>query len=185
MTYTIKYVIFILVLTMRNLFFIQRRITLEKHYFLRDDLEALNESIHDIDERIKDVLQQAGGSCKEGADTWHDNFEYEESQRSAAMWSNRLRELVALRASAQVVTPAGTGEEVLIGRIITVEDCDTKETMKFRVGSYMILRNKKEGLESISYAAPLASMLIGAKENEVRSGIIGGEHKRFKISKIE
>ena len=156
----------------------------DKHYFLREDLEALNKSIRDIDDRIRDILQQAGSSCREGADTWHDNFEYEDAQRGASMWSNRLRELVALRASAELVVPAPTGREVLIGRTVTIEDESTKKKSTFQIGSYMILK-KQVGREVISYAAPLASILIGAKVGDIRSGQIGGETKRFRVIKVD
>ncbi|MFH1643575.1 MAG: GreA/GreB family elongation factor [bacterium] len=155
-----------------------------RHYFLKEDLEALNESIRDIDDRIRDILQQAGGSCQEGADTWHDNFEYEESQRGASMWSNRLRELVSLRASAHLIIPSLTGDEVLIGRTVTVEDEITKEKSTFQIGSYMALK-KRTGQEVVSYAAPLASILIGAKVGESREGKVGGEIKKFKVIKIK
>jgi len=158
---------------------------MEKYYFLQEDFEALNRTIRDLDKKIKDILQQAGDACKQGADTWHDNFEYEEIQRQAVMWSNRLKELVALRAKAQIITPCSSNEEVLIGKIVTIEDCDTKEKMRFQIGSYMTFKGNRETVESISYAAPLANILIGAKEGEIKEGVIGGKYKRFKILKIE
>lgn len=156
----------------------------DRHYFLREDLEALNESIRDIDDRIRDVLRQSGDSCGEGADTWHDNFEYEEGQRGAYMWSNRLRELVALRATAELVIPAPSGNEVLIGRIVTIEDESTKDISTFQIGSYMILK-RRSGREVISYAAPVAAILIGAKAGDVRKGLIGGVTMTFRIIKVE
>lgn len=156
----------------------------ESHYFLREDLDALNESIREVDDRIREILNQAGGSCQEGADTWHDNFEYEDCQRSVAMWSTRLRELVALRKSAKLITPAPTGDEALIGRTITIQDQETKEVITFQIGSYMILK-KRADREAVSYAAPLAVMFIGAKVGEIKEGEIGREKKRFMITKIE
>lgn len=155
----------------------------EAHYFLREDLDALDRSIDEIDNRIKDILSQAGDSCKGRSDTWHDNFEHEDGRRSSFMWSTRLKELVAIKKNAKIVTPAPTGDEVVIGRTVIIRDEETQEISTFRVGSYMVLGDH-EDQEVISYAAPLAKIIIGARAGDLREGQIGRGKKRFKIIEV-
>ena len=150
-------------------------------YFLPEDFEDLNDQIEQICEKIKELGKEAGESCQEGAETWHDNFAFEESQRQQYMWSNRLRELIRVRNNARVIQPSPQGDKVSIGRVVTIQDTATEETQIFKIGSYMILKEKDE----ISYNAPLARMLIGAEIDDERTGKIGGKQKTFRILEIE
>lgn len=52
-------------------------------YFLPDDFEDLNDQIEQICERIEELGKEAGESCQQGAETWHDNFAFEEKPAPA------------------------------------------------------------------------------------------------------
>ena len=97
------------------------------------------------------------------------------------MWLNRLRELIHIRNNARVIQPDPQGDKVSIGRVVTIQDATTGETQTFKIGSYMIFKEKEE----ISYNAPLVRMLIGAEVGDERTGKIGGKQKTFRIIKIE
>lgn len=150
-------------------------------YFTREDFQELNEQMEKICDKIKEIGQEIGKSCQEGADTFHDNFAYEDGERQQYMWSNRLRELIRIRNNSRVITPDLNRDTVSMGRTITIRNEMTGETKTFKVGSYMVLKDSK----TISYNAPFVRPLIGAKIDETRESVIGGHKKIFKILKIE
>lgn len=151
------------------------------YFFTRDDFELLNEQIEKICEKIKEIGKEMGKSCQEGAETFHDNFAYEDGIRQQYMWSNRLRELIRIRNNSRVVTPDPEGNSIGLGRRVTIRDELTGEVKTFKVGSYMSLGDT----EAISYNTPFIRPLIGAKVGETREIMIGSRHKIFKILKIE
>lgn len=69
------------------------------YYFLKEDFEALNAEINKIADKIKEIGKEMGKSCQEGAETFHDNFAYEDGERQQYMWSGRIRELIRIPIS--------------------------------------------------------------------------------------
>ena len=151
-----------------------------EHYFLRDDFEALNREIDSIARRIKELGKEMGASCEEGAETFHDNFAYEDGERRQRMWSHRWRDLVLIRNAARVVDPAADTRRVALGRHVATADCETGEERTIRIGSFMTFN----GDDAISYHAPLARMLIGAEEGDVRKGRIGDRSVSLEVIDI-
>ncbi len=150
-------------------------------YFLKEDFKDLNNEVGVILEKIKETKKRIGESCKDGADTWHDNFGFEDAHREYNMWSKRLQELTYIKANAEVITPNPSGDKVDIGRVVKIEDETKKKIQTFKIGSYIVLK----GQNRISYKCPLAIILINGKVGERKKGIIGGKIKIFKILKIE
>lgn len=70
-------------------------------YFLKADYDALCNEIDVLLNRIKEIGQEMGASCQEGAETFHDNFAHEDGTRQQHMWSTRLRELIAIKNDAE------------------------------------------------------------------------------------
>jgi len=153
------------------------------YYFLKKDFDALNANIEKLADKIKEIGHEMGKSCQEGAETFHDNFAYEDGERQQYMWSTRLRELVRIRNQARVLLEPPKGDTATIGRTVTVEDENTGETLVMKIGSYMVLANE-EG-EVISYNAPLARMLVGGRVGDTRKSVVAGKKKSFRILKIE
>lgn len=153
------------------------------YYFLKKDFDALNTEIEKIADKIKEIGHEMGKSCQEGAETFHDNFAYEDGERQQYMWSTRLRELIRIRNQARVLLEPPKGDTATIGRTITVEDENTGETLIMKIGSYMVLANE-EG-EVISYNAPLARMLVGGRVGDIRESVIAGKKKSFRILEIK
>ena len=154
------------------------------YFFTKSDFDALNNEITGVCDRIKDAGKEMGLSCQEGAETFHDNFAYEQGQRDQEMWSDRVRELVRVRNNAQIITPGLNIGQVRIGRLITVRDLDSGAEKVFRVGSYMVFEETNDP-PTLSYDAPLPKSLIGAKEGEEREAFFGGEKHHLKVVKIE
>jgi len=153
------------------------------YYFLKKDFDALNTEIEKIADRIKEIGHEMGKSCQDGAETFHDNFAYEDGERQQYMWSTKLRELIRIRNQTRVLLEPPKGDTATIGRTITVEDENTGGTLVMKIGSYMVLANE-EG-EVISYNAPLARMLVGGRVGDIRESVIAGKKKSFCILKIE
>lgn len=150
-------------------------------YFLAEDLRQLREKIAELVERFREIGQDMGQSCAEGAETYHDNFGYEDGERQQRMLSARLREMTQISNLARVVSPEPRGERVGLGRTVTVEDLDTGERKRFKVGSYIVF----SGHGTLSYRAPLVRLLIGAGEGDVRTGAVGGQRRRLQVVEIE
>jgi transcription elongation GreA/GreB family factor len=153
------------------------------YYFLKKDFDALNAEIEKLADKIKEIGHEMGKSCQEGAETFHDNFAYEDGERQQYMWSMRLRELIRIRNQARVLLEPPKGDTATIGRTITVEDENTGETLIMKIGSYIVLAN--EGGEVISYNAPLARMLVGGRVGDIRESVIAGKKKSFRILEIK
>jgi transcription elongation GreA/GreB family factor len=153
------------------------------YYFLKRDFEALNAEIKKIADKIKEIGHEMGKSCQEGAETFHDNFAYEDGERQQYMWSTRLRELIRIRNQAKVLVDPPKGDTVTIGRTVILKDENTGETLIIKIGSYMVLTKEEENV--ISYNAPLARMLIGGRVGEIRKSVIAGKTKSLRILKIE
>ena len=151
------------------------------NYFLREDFEKLQAAIDEAEQRARNHGREMGISCDEGAETFHDNFAYEDSERRYKMWARRLKKLVEVRNAAQVIDPTDDTDRIAIGRTFTLLDFENDERRTFRVGSYISFDEKKT---TISYRSPLAKSLIGAFEGEIRSGRINGEERCFKIVKV-
>lgn len=152
------------------------------YYFLKKDFDGLNAEISKVIEIIKKYGQEMGKSCQEGAETFHDNFAYEDGERQQYMWSSKLRELIRIRNNARVVEPKGN-YRVSLGLTVTVEDIDTGKVRALTIGSYMVL-SANDG-EVISYNAPFARMIIGSKVGDEREATIAGKRRAVRIVKIE
>ena len=150
------------------------------HYFIPEDFEALNHKIDALKVEFRRIGGEMGKSCEEGAETFHDNFAYEDGERQLYMLSRRLREMVQIRNNAQIVKPAPGARRVGIGREVTIADLDTGEARTIRIGSYMVLCSD----EAVSYKAPLARLLVGAQQGDVREGRIGGRRRSFEVLRV-
>lgn len=152
------------------------------YYFLREDFKALNTEIEKIADKIKEIGKEMGKSCKEGAETFHDNFAHEDGERQQYMWSSRLRELIRIRNQTHIVEPQKS-DRLSLGLTAIIKDIDTDEMRTIKIGSYMVFA-QQDG-KVISYNAPLARMLIHGKVGEIKEAMIAGKKKCFLILKIE
>lgn len=121
-----------------------------------------------------------GESCEEGAETYHDNFAYEEGERQQFMWSKRLCELNHIRMHARLYHPESNPDRVRPGCTVTYADDDTGEETTVRIGSYLNF----EDASAVSYNAPVARALLGQEEGDLCEAVICGRKKRLEIINI-
>jgi transcription elongation factor GreA len=151
-----------------------------KFYFLREDFEKLTALIGEVSGRIREIGQEMGASCREGAETYHDNFAYEEGERQQRMWSTRLKELLDINRNAAIIDGSDASRRVGIGSRVTIVETDTGEEKTVLIGSYQVFG----GNGKVSYSSPLGKMLLGSEEGEIVFGEIAGREKKFEIVSI-
>lgn len=151
-----------------------------KYYFLQEDLDALDKRILELKNKIKEVQQDKHLSTTQSSETWHDNYGFEEGVRQINFLVNNIGKLLEIKAGAYIVHPK-KNEKANIGSIITFQD-ETGKKKKIKIGSFLILN---EGGGAVSYQSPLGKILMGAKKDEIRKGLIGGKGKEFVVLKIE
>lgn len=155
------------------------------YFFLKKDFTVLQERIVELSEKIKAAGREAGESCSQSSETWHDNFGLEEAQRQQATLSKALRDLLAIKNDARLIVPQKKHVEslvVAIGRNIMIRNVDTKEIKSFVIGSYMVLDQTSSN--EVSYNAPLISPFMGAIKGEHRELLLHGEKLEFEILEV-
>lgn len=150
--------------------------------FLRKDYDALLDKIEELAGALREAGQEKGRWANQSAETWHDNFGYEQEQRQEWMLSDRLEEFVEMKNDADIVQGRALNE-VDIGCRVTIRDTETDEQRIFLVGSYQVLDQQHEN--EVSYAAPLAKPFMGATVGEEREVMIGDKSTRFRVVGID
>jgi transcription elongation GreA/GreB family factor len=146
--------------------------------FLRKDYDALVAKIEELGHDMWESGQEKGLWANQSAETWHDNFGYEQEQQHQWALSERAESLVELKNDAEIVERRVVGE-VDIGCQVTIEDVATGERRTFVIGSYQVLDQQHEN--EISYAAPLARPFTGASAGEEREIEIGDSMTVFRV----
>jgi transcription elongation GreA/GreB family factor len=150
--------------------------------FLRKDYDALVAKIEELGHGMWEAGQEKGLWAEQSAETWHDNFGYEQEQQHQWALSERAEGLVEMKNDAEIVERRVPGE-VDIGSQVTIEDANSGERTAFVVGSYQVLDQQHEN--GISYAAPLAKPFMGATVGEEREVTIGERRTLFRVVGIE
>lgn len=150
--------------------------------FLRKDYDALLAKIDELGHTVWETGQEKGRWANQSAETWHDNFGYEEEERQQQAWSQRLEDFVDMKNNAEIVERRLL-DEVDVGSRVTIRDVTSGEERSFVVGSYQVLDQQDE--EEVSYAAPLARPFIGATVGEERTAETGGEERVYRVVRIE
>lgn len=149
-------------------------------YFLQVDIDDLNERIDKIMEQVQAAGQDMGISCRQSAETYHDNAPYEEAVRSFEFYTTRIRELIRIQREIRLILPPKTNKRVVVGTTVTVLDLVAQEQATFAIGSFLVFRPGR-----ISYKSPLAKLLIGAGVGSIRKGVIADQERQFRVVKIE
>jgi transcription elongation GreA/GreB family factor len=150
--------------------------------FLRKDYDALLAKIEELGHGMWEAGQEKGRWANQSAETWHDNFGYEQEQQQQWALSERAEGLVEMKNDAEIVERRVVGE-VDIGSQVTVQDTETGERKTFVVGSYQVLDQQHDN--EISYAAPLAKPFMGATVGEEREVAIGDRTAVYRVVDIE
>ncbi len=152
------------------------------YHFLKEDLDELDKKIGELRDKMTETAQEGGESTRQSSETWHDNFPFEEAQRQFGLLARQLRDLVDLRKKAKEADFPPDTNIVGIGSIVTIQNTITGEIKTLKIGSFAVFAETGEKI--ISYDSPLARIIMGAKVGEVKSGTIGKNDIKFKITEI-
>ena len=150
--------------------------------FLRKDYEALIAKIEALAGEMREAGEEKGRWANQSAETWHDNFGYEQEEQHQWAVSERLEEFVAMKNDAEIVDQRVPGE-VDIGAEVTIRDARSGEQKTFVIGSYQVLDQQHDN--EISYAAPLARPLMGAAVGEEREVAIGDQVTVYHVVHVD
>lgn len=149
------------------------------HYFLAEDLALLEQKVQETAEKLKDVGNELRLATTQSSETWHDNFGFENAQQQARLLGQRLDDLEKIRRNAFVIEMPDQNKAVAIGHTVTVKEATSGETKMYRIGSHIAFTQN-----TISYASPIGSFLLGKKIGQRAKGIIGTKERVFEIIEI-
>ncbi len=156
-------------------------------YFFREDLTALEEQIKKLDTQRREWGKVMGEATRQSAETFHDNFPFEDANRQFEMLSVRIHDLMAIKSCARLVDGSvARTDRVSIGSLVTVEDKETRELRQIRIGSYMVLTERgMDPVLTVSYSSPMAKLIMGARVGDVRQGKVGETMRQLQVERIE
>lgn len=153
--------------------------------FFDEDYEALKQKIEGIREQVRETQRLSAESVEQSSESWHDNYTFEEAQRQLKMLLNHLGGLSKTMEHARVVSrPSAVPPAVDLGTAVKYTNLTAGFTDDVVVGSYMVLDATLEESGYISYDTPLARILMGVKEGDVRTGELGGRHVELRVDEI-
>lgn len=160
--------------------------------FLEQDLSALDQEIERVRGLIREAKEMGQESTEQSSESWHDNYNFEESQRQLRMYLNMLGGLSKAREHARIVSPPPSTDTVAIGCRVRFEQCvvlpdgRTRGSFEdeFSIGSYMVGDQLREQ-GFISYDTPIGRALIGSRVGDVVDADIGGQKNRLVLLAIE
>lgn len=155
---------------------------MEPYRFLARDLDALKARIARYEEQWREALSGIHDSTTQSSETWHDNPQFDEVQQRAKMLKTERDKLMSILHNSVLVTPTAPDGRVDVGSVVRVRYAKTGREDRFVIGSYMVLDDEDDS--RISYAAPLAELLLGRKQGETVSGTIGSRRMELEIVEV-
>ena len=144
------------------------------------------EKLRDELERLKTVerrrIAKAIGEARLQGDI-SENAEYDAAKDAQAHCEARIVELEAKLAQVRIIENENIPKDkVYIGAIVTLEDLDTDEKMK-----YMLVSPEESNYEQnkISISSPIGKGLLGHKAGETLDIKVPAGNLNYKILKIE
>jgi thymidylate kinase/transcription elongation GreA/GreB family factor len=144
--------------------FLQSKVKTENSIrkFLQADLIALEADIEHCQGLIKEAKEMGQEATEQSSESWHDNYNFEESQRLLKMHMNNLGRLSNAKEKAEVVVPGDTFDAVAVGAAVEFSIVGSERVEKVHIGSYLVgEENRAKGF--MSYDAPRVAGLLGAK----------------------
>ena len=137
-----------------------------KIYFLEKDFIALEEKIKAKELELIQIGKDIYKATEESSETWHDNFDYEESKRKQGLVANGLNKLIELKKQAVVLEQVKNSDiKSNIGKYILLKNINSEEEKKYFISSFIIMDSKYEN--EISYNSPLGSAMSGLKVGDI------------------
>jgi thymidylate kinase/transcription elongation GreA/GreB family factor len=134
----------------------------ESRKFLSADLVWLDQQIAENQEQIRLAKELGQESTEQSSESWHDNYNFEESQRQLKMLLNNLGRLSNAREKAEVVIPASPIDTAGVGCAVKTKAVDTGVERELHIGSFMV-SDRLRNMGMMSYESPAVSDLVGKR----------------------
>ena len=155
---------------------------MEPEYMTKEGYAKLVARLKDLEEKIKAAGEAAGDAAGISND-WHDNPAYEQAQEEQRILSRQIEDLARRISNAKFIEEMAADIEpdvVAIGSRVELEIEGEKE-IYFIGGS----SDSDPAKGIISYNAPLAQTIMGAKTGEIRKFKGAGTSFDVKVIKVE
>lgn len=150
------------------------------YLFLRKDFDRLERRIGELGDDMLKVGAEMATWASQGAETWHDNFGFEEGVRQEEMLAHRSEEFEALESEAEIVTDP-PADRVGVGTLVELEDRNGHRR-RLVVSSYLVLDRRDD--REVSYAAPVIAPFMGAAAGEERTVEIPSGQQVWRVVSI-
>jgi transcription elongation factor GreA len=142
----------------------------------RSGYERLKEELERLKKVDRPAISRAIGEARAHGDL-SENAEYHAAREKQGFMEARIKELESKVATAEVLDPPTSGDRVIFGSTVRLEDEDGKEARYQIVGS----DETDPSRGRISIMAPLARTLIGKRVGDSVEAQLPGGKKRFEI----
>jgi transcription elongation factor GreA len=138
---------------------------------------------------LKQLVEVERGACVKAIEIARahgdlkENSEYDDAKHRQGLCEAKIRDLKGRTAAAQVIEPTSlSGDRVMFGATVTLEDVDTEETLRYQiVGTY----EADLKLSRISVESPIGRALLGKElDDEVKINVPKGK-RTVTILKVE
>jgi transcription elongation factor GreA len=149
--------------------------TKKSHEFLKEEVQ-----------RLKGIERPKASKAIEIARAHGDlseNAEYDAAKEAQGMLEARIRDMESKLATAQVVDISKlSGDKVVFGATVEIEDADTGESKKLTI----VGEDEADVSKSmISYQSPIARALIGKEVGELAKVRLPSGEKEYEIMSVE
>lgn len=149
-----------------------------KMLLLPDELKAFTEKAVLLWEQYKDAWKRAGEACSQSSETWHDNFEFEDANRTMQTISKLLSEVQRILTNAQVIPSIANNAIVNVGKRVRI--CIDGEDQEYVIWGY---HTPIEG--RVGYTAPLIQPLLWKTEWDVVEVSLHGKKREIEILEVK
>jgi len=150
---------------------------MDDYVFTARGYKILQEHIRKTEKRLSQATKSKS-EAGAGQDTWHDEG-FKLGIADEMMWSKRLGELEKIFSAAQLIRPEEQSEKVRVGVGVLIEYEDGA-IAKYIIDGYLVEPEEQR----ISVYSPLAKAMLGAKEGDERTVVIGKKRRTFFIERI-
>jgi transcription elongation factor GreA len=142
----------------------------------RQGYERMKEELERLKRVERPAISRAIAEARAHGDL-SENAEYHAAREKQAFTEARINELETKIGTAEVLDPPSSGDRIIFGSTVRLEDEDGKESRYQIVGSDETDPTRGR----ISVMAPLARTLIGKKVGDSVEAQLPGGKKRFEI----
>ena len=148
-------------------------------YFTRRGLKKLQEEVHRLERKLREIQAQTGEAAETGGNQWHDNASYESLVIETRAVDRQLSDAHDALNRARIFDPPANFNKVTIGTNVRI--LKNGKEMLWKIVGYGE-SDPSQGM--LAYNTPLALMIMRKEEGDVVSGTIAEQLVEIEILEI-